>query len=117
MRWKSTPAEAADYLNRMKQTPPIFGHIQRARTIDFPIYKKDLPTMMKYFEQAAGAIAREKVFGDNLSKLNAAIGKIPSENGRRTIDDLFQQNWRHRTGAALTEKSTTASQRLKYSPR
>lgn len=89
-----TPAEAADYLNKMKTTPPVFGHIHRARTIDFPIYKQDLTTMMRYYEQAAGAIAREKVFGDDLSKLNAAIGKIPSENGRTTIQDLFQQHFR-----------------------
>jgi hypothetical protein len=86
--------EVSDYLNKMKSTPPVFGHIHRARTLDFPIYKKDLSTLMGYFNQAAGAIAREVVFGGDLGKLKSKIAEIPSSNGRATIDGLFQQHFR-----------------------
>lgn len=89
-----SPREVVDYLNQMKTTPPVMGHIHRARTVNFPIYRQDIGTELNYLNQVAHAIATEKVFGSDLGKLNKMIDKIGSANGRTTIKGLFDTHFK-----------------------
>ena len=93
-----TSNQVVDYLNRYRPGTPVLGNVQRARTLNFPIYRKDWETLLGYFDQVAEAIATEKNFGTDRSKLNAEIDKIPSVNGRSTINSMFDgllgpQDW------------------------
>lgn len=95
-----TPNQVVDYLNNFKPGTPVLGHVQRTRTMDFPIYRKDWETLLSYFDQAAEGIATEKNFGTDRGKLNKEIDKIPSLNGRSTIRSMFNgllepQDWRN----------------------
>lgn len=98
-----TPQEVEDYLDRHRPGTPVLGHVHRARTFNFPIVKRDWPTLLGYFDQVAEAIAIEKNFGQDRVKLNAEITKIPSRNGRKTIHAMFDsmlepQEWTGITG-------------------
>jgi len=85
----STYTEVMDYLSQYSPSTPVLSHIHRARVMNFPIIKKDWPTLVGYFDQAAEAIAIEKNFGSDRTKLNKEIDKIPSFNGRKTIRSMF----------------------------
>jgi hypothetical protein len=97
--------QVVDYLRAYAPNTPVLSHIHRARTIDFPFIKKDWRTLMSYYRQAADAIAIEKNFGSDRGKLDKEIARIPSENGRRTIQSMFDgllepQEWQDWTAKA-----------------
>lgn len=90
--------EVMDYLRNYSPSTPVLGHIHRARTMNFPIIKKDWSTLMTYFDQAAEGIAVETNFGSDRGKLNKEINRIPSTRGRATIKSMFDamlepQDW------------------------
>jgi hypothetical protein len=123
----ATSNQVVDYLNQHKPGMPILGHVHRARTINFPIIKKDWPTLLAYFDQAAEAVAIEKNFGGDRGKLDAEIAKIPSTNGRKQINSMFDamlepQDWSSRAskfynmmiGFEAASKMTLSAAKVPY---
>jgi hypothetical protein len=112
----ATYDQVVEYLKAYKPNTPVLGHIHRARTIAFPFIKKDWKTLNAYALQAADAIAIVKNFGQDRELLDRELAKIPSENGRRTIKNMFDgllepQEWgdwtAHAYNAAIEFEAAT----------
>jgi hypothetical protein len=104
-----TYEQVIDYLKAYAPNTPVLGHIHRARTLNFPFIRKDWKTLMGYYQQAADAIAIEKNFGSERGKLDKEIGRIPSQNGRQTINSMFDSILKPQEWSDWTAKAYNAA--------
>jgi len=90
--------QVLDYLERNDPRIPLQSHMQRAREINFPFYKKNYRVLLAYFDEAARSISAAKNYGWDDSKLTSEIKKIRSVQGRSDIQSMFRsalqpQDW------------------------
>lgn len=84
-----SPEAMTRYLaQKYKRGTPIQA-FQQERSIDFPIIRRDFGVIENYAHQIAKSISVEKSFGSDRGKINTKISKIPSANGRRDINAMF----------------------------